>query len=355
MSLEQILLQHPDPYLHKTWGELKIVEQFLATPQHIAIRLNLPYPAADIQAELLDPVRTKLQAASGIADIRFDLSWRIDARACQPGVLPITGVKNVIAVASGKGGVGKSTTAVNLAVALSVAGARVGLLDADIYGPNQPQMLGVTQPIVPESKSIPPVWAHGIQTMSMGYLVAAETPMVWRGPMVSSALQQLARETAWDPLDYLLIDMPPGTGDIALTLAQKIPVSGAVLVTTPQDIALLDVRKGLEMFKKVSIPLLGVIENMSVHVCEACGHASPIFGEGGAEALSQACGVALLGQLPLARSIRTHADAGVPIVIAEPTSAIAEQYRTVARKIAIQLLNRPKSYASKFPKIVRET
>lgn len=252
----------------------------------------------------------------------------------------IPGVKNIIAVASGKGGVGKSTTAVNLALALAVEGARVGILDADIYGPSQPQMLGVGQQrpkIIGEQgqQKMVPIEAHGIQSISMGYLVTEETPMLWRGPMATGALQQLLMQTAWDNLDYLIIDMPPGTGDIQITLAQKVPVTGAVIVTTPQDIALLDAKKGIEMFRKVNVPVLGVVENMAVHICSNCGHAEHIFGEGGGERIARAYQTQLLGSLPLDLSICTQADAGKPSVAADPNSAISHHYREIARKLLV--------------------
>ncbi|QEY12720.1 iron-sulfur cluster carrier protein ApbC [Cellvibrio sp. KY-YJ-3] len=252
----------------------------------------------------------------------------------------IPGVKNIIAVASGKGGVGKSTTAVNLALALAAEGARVGILDADIYGPSQPQMLGVGQQrpkIIGEQgqQKMVPIEAHGIQSISMGYLVTEETPMLWRGPMATGALQQLLMQTAWDNLDYLIIDMPPGTGDIQITLAQKVPVTGAVIVTTPQDIALLDAKKGIEMFRKVNVPVLGVVENMAVHICSNCGHAEHIFGEGGGERIARAYQTQLLGSLPLDLSICTQADAGKPSVAADPNSAISHRYREIARKLLV--------------------
>ena len=249
-------------------------------------------------------------------------------------------VKSIIAVASGKGGVGKSTTAVNLALALQAEGARVGLLDADIYGPSLPLMLGVPEgqrPAQRGSQMLEPIIAHGLQTMSIGYLLTENTPVVWRGPMVSGALQQLLNQTAWDDLDYLIIDMPPGTGDIQLTLAQKVPVSGAVIVTTPQDIALLDAKKGIEMFRKVDVPVLGIVENMAVHICTSCGHTDHLFGSGGGEKIAQEYGVPLLGSLPLARSIREQADGGNPTVAAEPDSAVTKIYREIARRVIAQL------------------
>lgn len=281
---------------------------------------------------------------------------QISAYASQPGVASVPGVKNIIAVASGKGGVGKSTTAVNLALALQADGAHVGIVDADIYGPNQPQMLGTNaRPEGGKGKGgLKPVMAHGLQTISMGYLVNANTPMVWRGPMVSQALQQLVGQTEWDDLDYLIVDMPPGTGDIQLTLSQKIPVCGVVIVTTPQEIALLDARKGLEMFRKVNINVLGVVENMSEYTCSHCGHHEAIFGEGGAERLCKETDCELLGKLPLDKRIREQADSGKPTVIAEPEGEITTIYRTIARRIVAKLSLQPKNYAGKFPKIIVE-
>lgn len=262
-------------------------------------------------------------------------------------------VKHIIAVGSGKGGVGKSTTAVNLALALVAEGARVGILDADIYGPNQPQMLGAnSQPVTKDNKTFEPVVRYGVQSMSIGYLIDQNTPMVWRGPMATSALQQLLMQTNWDNLDYLIVDLPPGTGDIQLTLTQKIPLSGAVIVTTPQDIALLDARKAIGMFQKVNVPILGVVENMGVHVCSQCGHAEPIFGEEGGKRLAEQYGTELLGSLPLDIRIREQADGGKPTVVADPGGPITTIYRTIAQKVGAKLLLAKKT--SKFPKIVIE-
>ncbi|HJR72054.1 MAG TPA: iron-sulfur cluster carrier protein ApbC [Luteimonas sp.] len=269
---------------------------------------------------------------------------RIHAHAVQPNVSPSPRVRNVIAVASGKGGVGKSTTAVNLALALQSEGARVGILDADIYGPSVPAMLGLSgRPDSPDGKSIEPMRAHGIEAMSIGLLVDQDTPMIWRGPMATSALTQLFGETLWGDLDYLIVDLPPGTGDIQLTLSQKIPVAGAVIVTTPQDIATLDAKKALKMFEKVQVPVLGLIENMAVHVCSNCGHAEHIFGSGGGEKMAAQYGVPLLGSLPLEIAIREQGDAGVPIVAAAPDSAAAQAYRETARRLAAALEARPRA------------
>jgi len=262
-------------------------------------------------------------------------------------------VKNILAVASGKGGVGKSTTAVNLALALAKEGMRTGILDADIYGPSVPLMLGIHgRPEITEQKKIHPVIAHGIQSMSIGYLVDEQTPMAWRGPMASGALQQLLNDTLWHHLDYLIIDLPPGTGDIQLTLAQKIPVTAAVIVTTPQDLALLDARRAYEMFRKVNVPVLGMIENMSIHICSQCGHMEPIFGEGGGKQMAEQYNIPLLGELPLDMQIRQQTDSGKPTVIADPESANAKLYCEIAKKIMARLVLREKIDMSRFPKIV---
>jgi ATP-binding protein involved in chromosome partitioning len=279
----------------------------------------------------------------------------IVSHAVKPGLALVPGIKNIIAVASGKGGVGKSTTAVNLALALRTEGAQVGILDADIYGPNQPHMLAsVGQQPEKNAKGLQPIICHGLQSMSMAYMIDPETPMIWRGPMVSQALQQLLNETEWKNLDYLIIDLPPGTGDIQLTLAQKVPVTAAVIVTTPQDIALLDARKAIEMFKKVNIPILGIIENMSVYHCKQCGHQEYIFGSKGADKLGATTDCESLGALPLDIKIRQQADEGKPIVIAEPESSNAKIYGEIARKVAAKLALLPKNYAAKFPNIIVE-
>lgn len=274
-------------------------------------------------------------------------SGRVPAHAVQGTLSPNPRIRNVIAVGSGKGGVGKSTTAVNLALALHAEGARVGLLDADVYGPSIPAMLGLSgRPDSPDNKSIEPMRAFGVEAMSIGLLVDQDTPMIWRGPMATSALMQLFNDTLWGDLDYLLIDLPPGTGDIQLTLAQKIPVAGAVIVTTPQDIATLDARKALKMFEKVEVPVLGVIENMAVHTCSNCGHSEHLFGQGGGERMAAQYGVALLGALPLDIAIREQGDAGQPVVVAAPDSAAAQAYRAAARALAVELDKRPRAKIS---------
>lgn len=354
-NIEAILAQYLDPCLNQPWSTTKTIKNCVLEETKATINIILPYPAKGLQDQIINDLRTQILVLEGIQQVEINLSWRIAAHAVQPGVPTISSIKNIIAVASGKGGVGKSTTAANLALALQAEGASVGILDADIYGPNQPQMLGgLETPALREDKKMLPVMHHGLQTMSIGYLVNPETPMIWRGPMVTTALQQLLRDTVWDSLDYLIIDLPPGTGDIQLTLSQKIPVAGAIIVTTPQDIALLDARKGLEMFRKVKVPVLGVIENMSIHICSQCGHQEAIFGRGGGQRLAETANVELLGQLPLDLSIRENADRGQPSVIADPQSPIAQCYRDIARRLAARLSLQPKNYASKFPKIVVE-
>ncbi len=284
---------------------------------------------------------------------KFNISSKITAHSVQHGVKRMSNIKNIIAVASGKGGVGKSTTSVNLALALVSEGATVGLLDADIYGPSQPRMMGLAgQPESKDGKSLEPMENYGVQTMSIGFLIDEESPMIWRGPMVTQALEQLLNDTNWRDLDYLIVDLPPGTGDTQLTLAQKVPVSGAVIVTTPQDIAMLDARKGLKMFEKVEVPILGIVENMSTHICSECGHEEAIFGSGGGDKMATESDVELLGALPLNIDIRVQADAGKPTVIADPESRAAEIYRDIARKTAARLSQKAKDFSAKFPNIV---
>jgi ATP-binding protein involved in chromosome partitioning len=314
----------------------------------VSIQVVLGYPAASRLETMRQALLETLKAA-GMPQAEVTMSSKVIAHAVQPGVALVPGVRNIIAVASGKGGVGKSTTAVNLALALQAEGARVGLLDADIYGPSVPTLLGVSQrPDSADGKTMSPVVGHGIQANSIGFMISEDNPAIWRGPMVTQALEQLLRSTNWDNLDYLIVDMPPGTGDIALTLSQKVPVVGAVIVTTPQDLALLDARKGLRMFEKVNVPVLGVIENMAIHVCSQCGHAEHIFGEGGGQRMAEQYKVAWLGALPLAMAIRVDADAGRPTVLSAPTSEAAKLYGEIAARMAAKVAALPKDLSDKF-------
>ncbi|CAG0910594.1 unnamed protein product, partial [Cyprideis torosa] len=297
----------------------------------VLLEVTLGYPAAGYKATLESELKALLEASDDISSATVSVDWKVTAHSVQQGLKRLSAVKNIIAVASGKGGVGKSTTAVNLALALSAEGANVGILDADIYGPSQPRMLGISgQPDSKDGKTLEPMRNHGVQAMSIGFLIEEDTPMIWRGPMVTQALEQLLNDTQWDALDYLIIDLPPGTGDTQLTLAQKVPVSGAVVVTTPQDIALLDARKGLKMFEKVEVPILGIVENMSIHICSNCGHEEHIFGEGGGHRMAEDEDVYFLGSLPLDRSIREQVDNGQPTVIADPDGRITAIYREIA-------------------------
>jgi len=345
-----------DPYLSQTLGEAKAIGAVTLSGERVAIELIFGFPVADYAAELLPALQDHLRAELGGAAISLSLKANITAHAVQKTLKPLATVKNVVAVASGKGGVGKSTTAANLALAWAAQGARVGLLDADIYGPSQPLMMGLAgaKPESLDGKHLTPLRAHGVAVMSIGFMVDAEQPMVWRGPMVTQALTQLLGETTWGDLDYLVVDMPPGTGDIQLTLAQRVPVSGAVIVTTPQDIALLDARKGLKMFEKVEVRVLGVVENMSMHVCVNCGHVEHVFGSGGGARMAEQYGVRLLGELPLDIRIREDADGGLPTVVAEPGSARAQSYFKMARRTAAQLATLNKDYSRMFPKITVE-
>ena len=355
--ISETIAQYIEPHLATDFVTAKALKAIELNDDCATITIVLGFPAQSSFKEIEAALITKLQKITQLDKVALKLSVKIEAHGVQSGLTGVKGVKNIIAIASGKGGVGKSTTAVNLALGLQVQGARVGLLDADIYGPNAPLMLGAATER-PESKAgkyLIPIKCHGIQSMSIGYLIEQnDTPMIWRGPMVTNALQQLLNDTLWGDLDYLLIDLPPGTGDIQLTLAQKIPVSGALIVTTPQDVALLDARKGLRMFEKVKIPVLGIIENMSLYTCPSCGHQAPIFGTGGGQAMAKQYGINLLGELPLATEIREQSDRGVPIVIAQPDSKIAQSYRKIAQTVAARLSLQTKNYASKFPKIVVE-
>lgn len=354
-DIVQKLKSYQDSYLKMDLVQANIIEQIAVSGNAVDISLRYGFPVAGISEEIVRDVTMHVMQIPGVQQVNVKVSHTIRAHKVPNGLLAVPGIKNIIAVASGKGGVGKSTTAANLALALHAAGARVGILDADIYGPNQPHILGAkTRPEVTEAKKIKPLICHGLQTMSIGFLVDIETPMVWRGPMVSSALTQLFNDTLWDNLDYLVIDLPPGTGDIQLTLSKKVPVSGAVLITTPQDIALLDVRKGYEMFRKVDVSVLGLIENMSVHICKKCGHEEHLFGEKGGVNLANVCDIELLGQMPLDILIREAADAGTPTVVREPNSELAKKYQKIALKIAAKLSLREREYSSKFGKITVE-
>jgi len=345
-----------DPYLGETLGTAQAVREVRATGAGFSAHVVLGFPTGGYRDELAAALGRQLAAAGIEAPLAIELESDIKAHAVQRNLKPLGDIRNVVAVASGKGGVGKSTVAVNLALAWAAQGARVGILDADIYGPSQPLMLGLTgqRPTSPDGKHLRPLLSHGVSAMSIGFLVDAEQPMVWRGPMVTQALTQLLGETQWGELDYLVVDMPPGTGDIQLTLAQRVPVAGAVIVTTPQDIALADARKGLKMFEKVSVPVLGIVENMSVHVCASCGHTEHIFGAGGGERMAREYGVRLLGELPLDAHIREEADGGSPTVVAAPASPRARPYLEMARRTGAALALRARDRSALFPKIVVE-
>ena len=345
-----------DPYLGESLGAASALREVRRSGQGFEARLALGFPVGGYQAELESALAAELAQAGIDAPLALKLETDIRTHAVQRNLKPLGEIHNVVAVASGKGGVGKSTVAVNLALAWAAQGARVGVLDADIYGPSQPMMLGLAghRPASPDGKQLRPLTSHGVSAMSIGFLVDAEQPMVWRGPMVTQALTQLLGETQWGELDYLVVDMPPGTGDIQLTLAQRVPVAGAVIVTTPQDIALADARKGLKMFEKVSVPVLGIVENMSVHVCSQCGHVDHIFGAGGGARMAAQYGVRLLGELPLDAHIREEADGGTPTVVAAPDSPRARPYFEMARRTAGALAVRARDRSGLFPKIVIE-
>ncbi len=342
-----------DPNTRKDYVSTKSARNVKVEDGNVSVDIQLGYPAKSQIEPIRREVAAKLKALAGVSGVNVNVSMKIVPHAVQRGVKLIAGVRNIIAVASGKGGVGKSTTAVNLALALAAEGATVGVLDADLYGPSQPMMLGNSgRPQSSDGKKLEPMEGHGLQAMSIGFLIDTEQPMVWRGPMVTQALEQLLNETKWRDVDYLIVDLPPGTGDIQLTLAQRVPVTGAVIVTTPQDIALLDARKGLKMFEKVSIPILGIVENMSLHICSHCGHEEHIFGEGGGERMGRDYGVELLGSLPLDIKIREQADSGMPTVVADPDGRIAEIYRQIARRVAVKIAEKQQDHSGAFPKIV---
>jgi len=354
-QIETALGEVIDPHMETDLMSAASVKGIEIEGDNVSVTLVLGYPAAGFFDSLKQLVREQLESLEGIGDIDVRVSSKIKSHAVQQNLKPLKGIKNIIAVASGKGGVGKSTTAVNLALALQAEGATVGILDADIYGPSIPRMLGCRgQPESIDGKSLEPMIGHGIQSMSIGYLVEEDTPMIWSGPMVTQALEQLINDTQWKDIDYMVVDLPPGTGDIQLTLAQKIPVSGAIIVTTPQDIALLDARKGLKMFDKVEVPVLGIVENMSIHICSQCGHAEHIFGEGGGERMAREQNVDFLGALPLDIRIREQADSGNPTVAAMADSEISSIYRMIARKTAAKLATKAKDHSAAFPSIVIE-
>jgi ATP-binding protein involved in chromosome partitioning len=338
-TLRTALSRYTDPDLPAALGELALFQIDPADDGPARVIVGLTFPADRFGPVLAERLAGYMAQEIGPGRCELEVHWDIPTAPVQGGKSPLPGVRNVIAVASGKGGVGKSTTAVNLALALAAEGARVGMLDADIYGPSQPTMLGLEgrRPTSPDGRSLDPMVAHGLQCMSMGFLVGPDQPVIWRGPMATQALNQLLGQTRWDDLDYLIVDMPPGTGDIQLTLAQQVPVSGAVIITTPQDIALIDAIKGLKMFQDVEVPVLGVIENMSTHVCSKCGHEEAIFGTGGGARMSDQHGLPLLGGLPLDLRIREDADGGMPSVVADPEGNIARAYMDVARRMTAAL------------------
>lgn len=352
-QVEEAIKGYTEPHLGCDLVKAKAVKDIAVDGAAVKVAVEVGFPAKGAQAAIASGVQEQVTALDGIDSCEVDVTWKVIAHTVQKALKPIDNVKNIIAVASGKGGVGKSTTAVNLALALSAEGATVGILDADIYGPSQPRMLGVSgKPESKDGQSLEPMQAWNLQAMSIGFLIDEETPMIWRGPMVTQALEQLLNDTNWAELDYLIIDLPPGTGDTQLTLAQKVPVSGAVVVTTPQDIALLDARKGFKMFEKVEVPVLGIVENMSIHICSKCGHEEFIFGEGGGSRMAEQYDVDFLGGLPLDIRIREETDGGKPTVVAEPDSRISQIYREIARNAAAKLSLQAKSYAAKFPNIV---
>jgi len=341
-----------DPNTGKDFVSTRQLKNLKIDGASVSFDVELGYPAKSQIDALRSALIAAARAVPGVANVSANVTVKIVAHTVQRGLKVLPNVKNIIAVSSGKGGVGKSTVAVNLALALAAEGAAVGMLDADIYGPSQPTMLGISgKPESVDGKSLEPLTGHGIQASSIGFLIDPDQPMVWRGPMVTQALQQLLTQTNWKDLDYLIVDMPPGTGDVALTLSQQVPVTGAVIVTTPQDIALIDARKGFKMFEKVGVPIVGLVENMAIHVCSRCGHAEHIFGEGGAQKMAADFGVEVLGSLPLDIRIREQADSGRPTVVAEPDGEIAATYRAIARKVAVRIAEKAKDMSLKMPAI----
>jgi ATP-binding protein involved in chromosome partitioning len=341
-----------DPNTGKDFVSTRQLRNLKVEGGDVAFDVELGYPAKSQIPALRKALIAAVRTLPGVENVSANLSSKIIAHAVQRGVQLLPSIKNIVAVASGKGGVGKSTTAVNLALALAAEGARVGILDADVYGPSLPMMMGIEgRPESSDGKSMEPMQNYGVQVMSIGFLVDTDNPMIWRGPMATQALEQLLRQTNWGELDYLIVDMPPGTGDIQLTLSQRVPLTGAVIVTTPQDIALLDARKGLKMFEKVGVPILGIVENMAVHVCSQCGHAEHIFGADGGKKMAAEYSVDYLGALPLALSIREQADAGRPTVVSDADGEIAAIYKTMARQVAVKIAAKAKDFSTKFPTI----
>jgi ATP-binding protein involved in chromosome partitioning len=354
-AVQAALSQVADPFTGQPLVGPKALKNLRIAGGEVSFDVEIGYPARSRHAEMRESLAAAVRGLPGVTVVRPEIVTRIVSHSVQRGVQLLPGVKNIIAVASGKGGVGKSTTTVNLALALAAEGARVGILDADIYGPSQPTMLGLGsgdhRPESADGKTMSPLAAHDVQVMSIGFMVEPDQAMIWRGPMATQALDQLLRQTNWADLDYLLVDMPPGTGDIALTLSQRVPLTGAVIVTTPQDIALLDAKKGLTMFQKVGVPILGIVENMAIYCCPNCGHTEHIFGADGGKRMAAQYGVEHLGSLPLALSIREQADSGRPTVVADPAGEIAELYKAVARRVALGVAQKARDYTAKFPTI----
>lgn len=352
-DIENLLKNIIDPNVATDLVSAQSVKSIAVQDGRVQVDIELGYPAKSFIAGFKQQITEQIKAFEGVSSVDVHISVNIVAHGVQNSLKPISNIKNIIAVASGKGGVGKSTTSVNLALALAAEGASVGILDADIYGPSIPTMLGLSgYPDSQDNKTMMPKVSYGIQTISIGYLIEPDQPMIWRGPMVTNALQQLLNDTNWTNIDYLIVDLPPGTGDIQLTLSQQIPVSGAVIVTTPQDIALIDAQRGLGMFEKVNVPVLGIVENMSMHICSECGHEEAIFGSGGGMAMAEKNNIELLGSLPLDIHIRQFADSGRPTVVADPDGRPTEIYKEIARKMSAKLALKGKDYSSKFPNIV---
>ncbi len=341
-----------DPNTGKDFVSSKSIKNLTVSDGDVAFDVELGYPAKSQIPAFRKALIAAAKGVAGIDNVSCNVAIKITAHAAQRGVALMPTVKNIVAVASGKGGVGKSTTAVNLALALAAEGAKVGLLDADIYGPSQPMMMGIEgRPESEDGQTMEPMENYGVQVMSIGFLVAQDEAMVWRGPMATQALEQLIRQTNWKDLDYLIVDMPPGTGDIQLTLSQRVPMTGAVIVTTPQDIALLDAKKGIKMFEKVGVPILGIVENMAVHICTNCGHTEHVFGMDGGKKMAAEYNMDYLGALPLDMKIRVQADSGRPTVVADPDGDVSVIYKAIARQVAIKIAAKAKDFSSKFPSI----